>query len=81
MLRHEPVDLALASVLPPRQRIELGLRHNHLFVRPAHGDELTDKWNLQLAFHFSVLIRARMFGEPMREGINAERGCGSCPHI
>ena len=69
MLRHKPVDLALRAVLSPRQRIELGLRDNHLFIRPAHGDELTDKRNLQFAFRFSVFFCARMFGEPMREGI------------
>src|SRR5207237_4899918 len=69
MLRHNAVDFTLRSVLPLRQWIELGLRDNHLFVRPAHGDELTDKWHLKLAPHFLFLLFAGMLSEPMRERV------------
>src|SRR6266403_1737020 len=62
-------DFALCSVLPPCQRVELCLRDNHFFVRPAHGDELTDKGHLELAPHFLFLLLAGMLGEPMRERI------------
>ena len=57
MLRHEPIDLALRVVLSPRERIQLRLRHDHLFVGPAHRDELADERHLQPAVHLSVLVR------------------------
>src|SRR6266487_146927 len=66
----ESLNFVTGSILPAGQRVELGLRENDLFVRPTHGDKLTNKWHLQLALHLLALIAARMFGEPMRERIN-----------
>ena len=66
----EALNFVAGSILPARQRVELRLCENNLFVRPTHGDKLTNKWHLQLALHLLALIRARMFGEPMRERIN-----------
>src|SRR5206468_6963411 len=48
-LGRELLNFVISAILPPRERVEFGLSNNHLFVRPAHGDELADKWHLQLA--------------------------------
>jgi hypothetical protein len=61
----ELLNFIISPILPPRERIEFGLGDNHLFVRPAHGDELADQWHLQFALGFQCLVRARMFGNPM----------------
>src|SRR5437899_8329016 len=70
MTSHDPIDLALSAVLATRHRIQFGLRHNHLLVGPAHGDELTDEWHLQFAVHFLVLFLVRMLGKPAAEGVD-----------
>src|SRR4029453_6661570 len=51
----ELLNFVMSTVLALRKGIELGLGDNHFFVRPAHGDELTDKWHLQLALRLSRL--------------------------
>src|SRR6516225_12415367 len=59
----------MGVVLPPCEWIEFRLRDNHFLVRPAHADELADKWHLKLTLRFSRLFRVRMFGKPMRKGV------------
>src|SRR4029453_5341176 len=66
----EFLNFVAGSILPARQRVELGLRENYLLVRPTHGNKLTNKWHFQLALHLLALVRTRMFREPMRESIN-----------
>src|SRR4030095_5103145 len=68
--RCELLNFVMSAVLALGKRIELGLGDDHFFVRPAHGDELADKWHLQFALRFSRLFRVRMFGKPVRKGIN-----------
>src|SRR5439155_16213425 len=63
------LDFVMSAVLSLREWIEFRLRDNYFLVRPAHGDELADKWHLQLALRFSRLFRVRMFGKPMRKGV------------
>src|SRR5207237_9914522 len=69
MTSHDPIDLALGSILPARYRIQFGLRHNHLLIGPTHGDELADEWHLQFAVHFLVLFLVRMFRKPARDRV------------
>src|SRR4029450_6401443 len=65
----ELLNFVMSAVLAFRKRIELGLGNDHFFVRPTHGNELADKWHLQLALRFSRLFRVWMFGKPMGKGI------------
>ena len=66
-LGRELLNFVISAILPPRQGIEFGLSNNHLFVRPAHGDELADKWHLQLALRLHRFLGVRVLRKPMRE--------------
>src|SRR5205823_6954318 len=67
---HDPIDLALGSVLAACHRIQFRLRHNHFLIRPAHADELANEWHLQFAVHFLVLFLVRMLRKPTRKRID-----------
>ncbi len=51
-------------------------RHNHLLIRPRHGDELADEWHLQFAVHLLVLFFVRMLRKPARESVDEREVCG-----
>ena len=70
MFRDDGIDFALRALLSGSQWIKFRLRHDHLFVRPAHRNKLTDERHLQFAVHFFAAVFGRMFLKPARQRIN-----------